>query len=237
MRLDRFISNNTIYSRTEAKKIIKKGVIINGNLVKDVAYNIDEDRDIVEFNNEVISYKKNIYIMLNKPAGYVTATEDTFNKTVLDLILEKDKILSPFPVGRLDKDTEGLIFITNDGELAHNLLAPNKNINKKYYVKVDGLLNNDIVNIFKEGVVIDNDYKCKSAELEILSNSVNESIAYITITEGKFHQIKKMMRAVNLNVIYLKRMSIGTLILDEKLGLGKYRYLLEEEINSLKRNK
>ena len=234
MRLDKFICSCTLFTRTEAKKIIKKGVLVNGVVVKNVDYKIDEYVDKIEVNGEVLNYKKFIYIMLHKPKNIITATEDNFHKTVVDLLKEEDKILNPFPVGRLDKDTEGLILLTNDGELSHKLLSPKKDIDKKYYVEVNGELTFDIQNIFLNGIVIDDGYKCKSAKLEILSSDIEISKAYITISEGKFHQIKRMMRAVDLEVTYLKRLSIGNLVLDNKLKLGEYRYLTEEEINKLK---
>ncbi len=234
MRLDKFICSCTLFTRTEAKKIIKKGVLVNGVVVKNVDYKIDEYVDKIEVNGEVLNYKKFIYIMLHKAKNIITATEDNFHKTVVDLLKEEDKILNPFPVGRLDKDTEGLILLTNDGELSHKLLSPKKDIDKKYYVEVNGELTFDIQNIFLNGIVIDDGYKCKSAKLEILSSDKKISKAYITISEGKFHQIKRMMRAVDLEVTYLKRLSIGNLVLDNKLKLGEYRYLTEEEINKLK---
>lgn len=234
MRLDKFIANNTLLSRLEAKKVIKKGVLINDILVKDSKYDVCEDSDVIKIEGKIVEYNKYVYLMLNKPQGVVTATEDNVHLTVIDLIAIEDRILKPFPVGRLDKDTEGLLLLTNDGELAHRLLSPKKNVFKKYYVEVDGLLTEEIIKLFKKGVIIDKDYLCKESYLTILEANTNKSSAYIEISEGKFHQIKKMMRAVNLNVTYLKRETMGDLKLDVSLPLGSYRKLTEEEIKKLK---
>lgn len=233
MRLDKYISSCTPYSRSEIKKFIKKGVMVNNLLIKDPKYNVNENEDKVLFNDKMLEYKKYVYIMLNKPKNVITATEDKNNKTVIDLINNKDKILKIFPVGRLDKDTEGLILLTNNGELAHKLLSPKKDIFKKYYVEVDGLLDENIKKQFKNGIIIDKNYKCKPSKLDIIKSYHEKSSAYIEISEGKFHQIKKMMKSVNLNVIYLKRLAIGSLILDESLNLGEYRYLENTEIKNL----
>lgn len=229
MRLDKYICNNSLLTRTEAKKIIKKGVLVNGEIIKKVDYKIDELNDIVEVSGERIEYKKFIYLMLNKPKGVISATEDKVDKTVIDLLDDKDKIFQPFPVGRLDKDTEGLILLTNDGKLAHKILSPKKDITKKYYVEVDRTLTIDDKKKFFEGIILDDSYLCKSAKLEILTDNT----AYLTISEGKFHQIKRMMKSLHKKVTYLKRLEIGPLILDDSLALGKYRQLSEKEINKL----
>ncbi|MBF0746081.1 rRNA pseudouridine synthase [Gemella sp. 19428wG2_WT2a] len=233
MRLDKFISNNSKYSRSEVKKFIKKGILINGKLIKDAKYDVNLDNDMVIFEGIEFKHIENIYIMLNKPQGYVSATRDARDKTVLDLLSDEDKIKNIFPVGRLDKDTEGLIFLTNDGHLSHKLISPQKNIFKKYYVEVDGELNEEEVKLFESGVIIDKDYMCKPAILEIIEAKKMKSSAYIQISEGKFHQIKKMMKVVGMNVIYLKRLSIGKLKLDDNLKLGEYRYLNDEEVKEL----
>ncbi|MBF0710825.1 MULTISPECIES: pseudouridine synthase [unclassified Gemella] len=233
MRLDKFISNNSKYSRSEVKKFIKKGILINGKLIKDAKYDVNLDNDMVIFEGIEFKHIENIYIMLNKPQGYVSATRDARDKTVLDLLSDEDKIKNIFPVGRLDKDTEGLIFLTNDGHLSHKLISPQKNIFKKYYVEVDGELNEEEVKLFESGVIIDKDYMCKPAILEIIEAKKMKSSAYIQISEGKFHQIKKMMKVAGMNVIYLKRLSIGKLKLDDNLKLGEYRYLNDEEVKEL----
>ena len=170
---------------------------------------------------------------MNKPQNVISATEDAIDKTVVDLLEEKDRIYKVFPVGRLDKDTEGLMLLTNDGELAHKLISPKKDVEKKYYVEVSGELKEEHLELVKDGLVIDEGYKCKSARLEILESSKVKSIANIYITEGKFHQVKRMMKALDTTVTYLKRLSIGTLELDKNLKLGEYRYLTDKEIKNL----
>ena len=233
MRLDKFISATTTLSRAEAKKIIKKGILINNILVKSPDYKIDEINDQVIVNGNRLFYQKYVYIMMNKPQNVISATEDAIDKTVVDLLEEKDRIYKVFPVGRLDKDTEGLMLLTNDGELAHKLISPKKDVEKKYYVEVSGELKEEHLELVKDGLVIDEGYKCKSARLEILESSKVKSIANIYITEGKFHQVKRMMKALGTTVTYLKRLSIGTLELDKNLKLGGYRYLTDKEIKNL----
>ena len=233
MRLDKFISATTTLSRAEAKKIIKKGILINDILVKSPDYKIDEINDQVIVNGNRLFYQKYVYIMMNKPQNVISATEDAIDKTVVDLLEEKDRIYKVFPVGRLDKDTEGLMLLTNDGELAHKLISPKKDVEKKYYVEVSGELKEEHLELVKDGLVIDEGYKCKSAQLEILESSKVKSIANIYITEGKFHQVKRMMKALGTTVTYLKRLSIGTLELDKTLKLGEYRYLTDKEIKNL----
>ena len=233
MRLDKFISATTMLSRAEAKKIIKKGILINDILVKSPDYKIDEINDQVIVNENRLFYQKYVYIMMNKQQNVISATEDAIDKTVVDLLEEKDRIYKVFPVGRLDKDNEGLMLLTNDGELAHKLISPKKDVEKKYYVEVSGELKEEHFELVKDGLVIDEGYKCKSARLEILESSKVKSIANIYITEGKFHQVKRMMKALGTTVTYLKRLSIGTLELDKNLKLGEYRYLTDKEIKNL----
>ena len=235
IRLDKYISNLTTLSRAETKKKIKKGILVNGKIVKSSDYKIDEENDTVELDGKKLNYQKFIYIMMNKPQGVISATEDSSQKTVIDILKDEDRIFKPFPVGRLDKDTEGLMFLTNDGELSHQLLSPKKDINKKYYVEVDGILSALDVAKINSGLVLEDGYKCKSAELEIIKSSEKHSTAYIIISEGKFHQIKRMMKVLGKNVTYLKRLSIGNLVLDNSLKLGEYRYLTENEIKNLKK--
>ena len=233
MRLDKFISTTTTLSRAEAKKIIKKGILINDILVKSPDYKVDEINDQVIVNGDRLFYQKYVYIMMNKPQNVISATDDAIDKTVVDLLEEKDRIYKVFPVGRLDKDTEGLMLLTNDGDLAHKLISPKKDVEKKYYVEVSGKLKEEHLVLVKEGLVIDEGYKCKSARLEIIESSEVNSIAYIYITEGKFHQVKRMMKALGTTVTYLKRLSVGTLELDKNLKLGEYRYLTDKEIKNL----
>ena len=233
MRLDKFISTTTTLSRAEAKKIIKKGILINDILIKSSDYKVDENKDIVIVNGSRLVYQKYVYIMMNKPQNIISATEDMTDKTVVDVLKDKDRIHKVFPVGRLDKDTEGLMLLTNDGELAHKLISPKKDVEKKYYVEVTGELKEEYLELVKDGLVLDDGYKCKSARLEILESSKDKSCANIYITEGKFHQVKRMMKALETTVTYLKRLSIGLLILDESLKLGEYRYLTDKELKKL----
>ena len=233
MRLDKFISTTTTLSRAEAKKVIKKGILINDKLIKTPDYKIDEFKDQVIVNGNRLVYQKYVYIMMNKPKDTVSATEDVIERTVVDILRDEDHIYKVFPVGRLDKDTEGLMLLTNDGELAHKLISPKKDVEKKYYVEVSGELKNEHLKIIKEGVILEDGYRCKPARLEILDSSEGNSKANIFITEGKFHQVKRMMKSLGATVTYLKRLSIGSLKLDENLKLGEYRYLTDDELNKL----
>ena len=233
MRLDKFISSTTTLSRAEAKKIIKKGILINDILIKSPDYKVDEINDQVMVNGNRLVYQKYVYIMMNKPKDTVSATEDAIEKTVVDILKEEDRIHKVFPVGRLDKDTEGLMLLTNDGELAHRLISPKKDVVKKYYVEVSGELKEEYLSIVEAGVMLEDGYKCKPARLEILESSEDKSRANIYITEGKFHQVKRMMKSLETTVTYLKRISIGELILDENLELGEYRHLTNEELDKL----
>ena len=233
MRLDKFISTTTTLSRAEAKKVIKKGILINDKLIKTPDYKIDEFKDQVIVNGNRLVYQKYVYIMMNKSKDTVSATEDAIERTVVDILRDEDRIYKVFPVGRLDKDTEGLMLLTNDGELAHKLISPKKDVEKKYYVEVSGELKNEHLKIIKEGVILEDGYRCKPARLEILDSSEGNSKANIFITEGKFHQVKRMMKSLGATVTYLKRLSIGSLKLDENLKLGEYRYLTDDELNKL----
>ena len=233
MRLDKFISTTTTLSRAEAKKIIKKGILINDILIKSPDYKVDEINDQVIVNGNRLVYQKYVYIMMNKPKDTVSATEDAIERTVVDILRDEDRIHKVFPVGRLDKDTEGLMLLTNDGELAHKLISPKKDVEKKYYVEVSGELKNEHLEIVKAGVTLEDGYRCKPARLEILDSSEGNSRANIFITEGKFHQVKRMMKSLGTTVTYLKRLSIGSLKLDESLKLGEYRYLTDYELNKL----
>ena len=233
MRLDKFISTTTTLSRAEAKKVIKKGILINDKLIKTPDYKIDEFKDQVIVNGNRLVYQKYVYIMMNKPKDTVSATEDAIERTVVDILRDEDRIYKVFPVGRLDKDTEGLMLLTNDGELAHKLISPKKDVEKKYYVEVSGELKNEHLKIINEGVILEDGYRCKPARLEILDSSEGNSKANIFITEGKFHQVKRMMKSLGATVTYLKRLSIGSLKLDENLKLGEYRYLTDDELNKL----
>ena len=233
VRLDKFLCDLGIGSRKQVKEYIKKGYVkVNDITVKDNDLKVNEEIDVISFNNETLTYEKFVYLMLNKPAGVVSATFDNKDKTVIDLI-KNYKHLNLFPFGRLDKDSEGLLIISNDGQLAHELLSPKKHVYKIYYVDVEGTVTDEDILKFKEGITLDDGYLCKSSTLEILESN-NISKCYVTICEGKFHQVKRMFESVNKKVIYLKRITFGNIKLDNSLKLGEYRKLTEEEINLLK---
>ena len=230
MRLDKLLAHMDYGSRKEVKELIRTGyVLVNGNVIKDDDFKVDEFNDEINILDSEIKYEEFIYIMLNKPEGYVSATYDYSKPIVLDLIDDYKK-RNLFPVGRLDIDTHGLLLITNDGNLAHRMLSPKSHVDKKYYLKYDGKYNESFIQKFKDGITLDDGYKCMPAEFIDLGD--NE--AYIIIREGKFHQVKRMMEAVGCNVTFLKRISFGNLVLDESLKEGKWRHLTSEEIESLK---
>lgn len=233
MRLDKLLANMAVGSRKEVKQLLKaKKVTLNNHVVKDGSVKVNPDIDSICVEGEPVIYQEFIYLMLHKPPGVVSATVDAKDKTVIDLLSEQDKHFQPFPVGRLDKDTEGLLLITNDGDLAHHLTSPNKKVPKMYRAKVRGELPQDVIQQFAEGVTLEDGYLTKPAKLEILSVNDEPGISevQIEITEGKFHQIKRMFEAVQRKVIYLKRYRMGELTLDDQLPRGAYRPLTEEEI-------
>lgn len=233
-RLDKFLCDSLNITRKEAKEAVKKGkVTINGEVVKKPECKLDADDGQVEFEHQPVIFEQFHYLMLHKPQGVVSATKDNHDKTVIDLIHEdfKDKL---FPVGRLDKDTEGLLLLTDDGMLAHELLSPKKHVEKVYFAKVSGRFTDKEVKKFQKGLDIGNGEKAKEADLRILKAEESQSEVLITITEGKFHQVKRMVKAVGSEVLYLKRLSMGTLKLDEKLRIGAYRRLSETELKELK---
>ena len=238
MRLDKFLANSGIGTRKEVKELLKKRLIkVNDEIVKDGKVHVNENEDTVKYKDEIISYKKFVYIMLNKPNGVISATEDKVHKTVIDLLGDEYRTFEVFPVGRLDIDTEGLLLLTNDGLLSHNLLSPNKHVDKKYYVELEKLLTEEDIAKLENGVEL-KDFTTKGAKVEIIENS-KESYkirVYITISEGKFHQVKRMFKAVENEVKYLKRVKMGTLSIDENLKLGEYRELTEDELTKLKEN-
>jgi 16S rRNA pseudouridine516 synthase len=228
MRLDKFVADAAALTRSEARKAIKAGLVKNGeSVIKDIAFHVEEDADIF-LNGEKIFYKKFVYIMLNKPAGYVSATEDKKQNTVLNLLDPSYSRYNLFPAGRLDIDTEGFLLLTNDGDLAHNLLSPNKKVGKTYFVRLEKEISDDEIAQLESGVDI-GECVTKPATVErICENEIN-----LTITEGKFHQIKRMAHAVGNSVVYLKRLSYGQLYLDETLAKGEYRHLTEQEAANL----
>ncbi|SDF93878.1 16S rRNA pseudouridine516 synthase [Thermoanaerobacter thermohydrosulfuricus] len=236
MRIDKLLSNVGIGTRKEVKKFIKEGlVLVNGNTVEDAGLIINTETDEILFDSKKIHYKEFIYIMMNKPKGVISATYDPIEKTVIDLLPQELKARNPFPVGRLDKDTEGLLLITNDGNLAHKLLSPKKNAIKKYYAEILGFVNERDIKAFKEGIVLKDGYKTLPADLEILLSS-EVSKVYVYIREGKYHQIKRMFESVGKKVVYLKRLAMGSLTLDENLKPGQWRELSYEELAFLKKS-
>lgn len=274
IRLDKYLSNMTGESRSIIKSEIKKGnVIVNGSTVLKAENKIDEIKDEVIYKGESVAYSKYAYYMFNKPAGCVSATTDNTCKTVIDY-LKNEQVSGLFPVGRLDKDTEGLLIITNDGELAHKLLSPKKHVAKKYYARIKGNLPTDVEKRFEDGLDIGDEKKTLPARIEVLQNArttestdkltgktdnttgnidnitdvvisdrsdalpdegpaLFDSEVYVVITEGRYHQVKRMFKAVGCEVTYLERKSMGGLELDDTLRRGEYRKLTAEEINTL----
>jgi len=234
LRIDKILSNTGVGSRKQIKTDARQGAIeVNGTIEKDSSRIIDTETDTVKYKGETINYTRFIYLMMNKPRGVVSATEDNYDKTVIDLLKDEEKFYKPFPVGRLDKDSEGLLIITNDGKLAHELLSPKKHVDKTYYVEAAEEVTEDDVKAFEKGVILKEDnYKTLPAKLQIIESGY-PSICLVTIREGKFHQVKRMFNALDNEVTYLKRISMGTLKLDESLKTGQYRHLTEEEIKEL----
>lgn len=238
LRIDKLLANTGFGSRKEVKKLLKTGAVqINDKIVKDPQTHLNPETDQVTVHGEIVEYKEFIYLMMNKPNGVISATEDQREETVIDLLEMEDQIFEPFPVGRLDKDTVGLLLLTNDGQLAHQLLSPKKHVPKTYYAKIEGIVTEDEIKAFKRGVTLDDGYMTKPAELVILSKNEaeNQSEIELTITEGKFHQVKRMFEAVGKKVTFLMRIKMGPLSLDESLKPGEYRELTDEEIDALKK--
>jgi 16S rRNA pseudouridine516 synthase len=234
LRIDKMLANLGYGSRKEVKQLLKSGAVkVDDVVVKDPKQHVDTNKQSVTLNGEVIEYKEFIYLMMNKPQGVLSATEDSVGETVIDLLELEDQVYEPFPVGRLDKDTEGLLLITNDGQLAHRLLSPKKHVPKTYFAVIDQEVTHDDIKAFAEGVTLDDGYETKPGELKILKSGIHSDIE-LTITEGKFHQVKRMFEAVGKKVVYLKRISMGPLPLDETLELGEYRELTDEEIELLR---
>ena len=228
MRLDQFLVKSDIGSRSEVKKLVKAGRVCVGDaVVRDPSVHIDENTDTVTLDGAAVVYEKFRYYMLNKPAGYVSATQDGQCATVIDLldgVSKKDL----FPVGRLDKDTEGLLLITNDGKLSHELLSPSHHVDKKYYVCTDRMIGAEEKKAFEKGLDIGDDKPTLPAKIEETDNGY-----IVTIREGRFHQIKRMFSALGAEVTFLKRLSMGGLVLDESLLPGQFRPLTTDEIKNL----
>ncbi|SFL27635.1 16S rRNA pseudouridine516 synthase [Paenibacillus sp. 1_12] len=238
MRLEKLLAHAGHGTRSEIKRMVKNGLIrVNDRPIKDGGIQVHPEQDRITVDGQAVRYREFIYLMLNKPQGVISATEDSRERTVLDLLDEAYAHYELFPVGRLDKDTEGLLLLTNDGKLAHNLLSPRKHVSKMYFAEVDGLVTDKDQEIFHKGVTLDDGYLTMPAELNILAAGDPEQglVAKIelTIQEGKFHQVKRMFEAVGKKVVFLKRISMGTLLLDEYLAPGAYRELTENELTQL----
>ncbi|HZK33185.1 MAG TPA: pseudouridine synthase [Tissierellaceae bacterium] len=235
-RIDKIISNMGYGSRKNVKKTIRDGrVMVNDSIVTDNTIKIDPYKNKIYVDGQEILYREYIYIMMNKPQNVVSSTYDPNNTIVLELIDIDYLIYEPFPMGRLDKDTEGLLLISNDGKLAHKILSPKNKVNKKYYVEVNGYIEDKHIERFKEGVILDDGYQTLPGKLEIIESNIISRV-YLTIQEGKFHQVKRMFKSVCAEVMYLKRISIGKLSLDSTLEPGEYRELTDSEINLLKKS-
>jgi 16S rRNA pseudouridine516 synthase len=229
MRLDKFLSESSCYSRSEVHKLIKKSLIIADGKVAKTSDTKVTEASVIYVNNVLIPYKKYVYLMLNKPAGFISATEDKHDPVVIDLIPDEYKHYNAFPVGRLDKDTTGLLLLTNDGRFDHALMSPKSNLYKRYFATLDKDAEEQDIEIFAKGMEF-KEFTAKPAKLEITSN-LRE--VYIEISEGKFHQVKRMCERVGKNVTSLKRVAIGNLQLDETLSLGSVRELTTDEMTLL----
>lgn len=237
VRLDRILGNMGYGSRKDLKKFIKYGSVkVDGEVVKKSSIHVDPYESIIEINDEKVEYREYIYIMMNKPQDVISATYDNKHRTVIDLLDEKYLSFEPFPMGRLDIDTEGLLIITNDGKLSHEILSPKKHIAKTYFAHIQGKVNEEDVEAFKEGVILEDGYKTISSHLTIMESGEVSKIE-LMIYEGKFHQVKRMFEARNKKVIYLKRIAMGELKLDNQLELGEYRELSDDELNMLKNSR
>lgn len=233
LRLDKILTHLGLGTRKEIKKLIKENrVLVNGELAKDPGMHIWPERDQLEVDGEALHYREFIYLMMNKPQGVLSATEDRSQEVVVDLLPPEYQSFEPFPVGRLDKDTEGLLLLTNDGKLAHMLLSPKKHVPKTYFAVIQGIVTESDQLSFRQGVILDDGYKTLPGELTIL-RSGPESEIELTIYEGKFHQVKRMFESVGKKVTFLKRISMGPLVLDESLQPGDWREITEEELRLL----
>lgn len=229
MRLDKYISDAAAYSRREIRKLVRyKAVTVNGAVAPAPDIQVDSS-DEIRLNGEIIRYRKYVYLMLNKPQGYLSATEDRHDPVVTDLVPEKFRHFNVFPVGRLDKDTEGLLLLTNDGQFDHALTSPKKNVMKRYYAELDRPAVSEDVKSFRSGMEFP-DFTAQPALLEITNDPAK---VYIEIAEGKFHQVKRMCQKIGKEVVFLKRVAIGPLLLDSTLPPGKMRELTKEEYRLL----
>ena len=235
MRLDKFLVACAVGSRTEVKNFLKSGrVTVNGKKEKSAKLQINEETDEICFDGQKLDYEEFVYYMMNKPQGVISATEDPKHKTVLDLLDDLARSKEVFPVGRLDIDTHGLLLLTNDGQLAHALLSPKRHVDKTYLARVDGIMTQEDVETFAKGIPL-KEFTCQSAKLELvaLDREKSQSLVRVTIAEGKFHQVKRMVAYCGKEVVDLQRLAMGTLILDENLKRGEWRRLTKEELEGL----
>ena len=235
MRLDKFLVACAVGSRTEVKNFLKTGrVTVNGKKEKSAKLQINEDTDEICFDGEKLDYEEFVYYIMNKPQGVISATEDPKHKTVLDLMDDYACAKEVFPVGRLDIDTHGLLLLTNDGKLAHALLSPKRHVDKTYMAQVKGIMTDEDIETFAKGIPL-KDFTCQPAKLELVSidTEENKSLVRVTIAEGKFHQVKRMVAYCGKEVVDLQRVTMGTLTLDEELKRGEWRRLSKEELEGL----
>ena len=235
MRLDKFLVACAVGSRTEVKNFLKSGrVTVNGKKEKSAKLQINEDTDEICFDGQKLDYEEFVYYMMNKPQGVISATEDPKHKTVLDLLDDLARSKEVFPVGRLDIDTHGLLLLTNDGKLAHALLSPKRHVDKTYLAQVKGIMTDEDIETFAQGIPL-KDFTCQPAKLELVSMDAekNQSLVRVTIAEGKFHQVKRMVAYCGKEVVDLQRLTMGTLTLDEDLKRGEWRRLSKEELEGL----
>ena len=235
MRLDKYLVACAVGSRTEVKNFLKAGrVMVNGKKEKSAKLQINENTDEICFDGQKLDYEEFVYYMMNKPQGVISATEDPKHKTVLDLLDDLARSKEVFPVGRLDIDTHGLLLLTNDGNLAHALLSPKRHVNKTYLAQVDGIMTQEDVEKFAQGIPL-KDFTCQPAKLELVSvdTEKEESLVRVIIAEGKFHQVKRMVAYCGKEVVDLQRLTMGTLTLDEDLKRGEWRRLSKEELEGL----
>nr|WP_073048196.1 pseudouridine synthase [Dethiosulfatibacter aminovorans] len=233
MRLDKLLSNMGYGSRREIKSLVKSGhVEIDGKTIEDPSSKVDTDESKVFVRGEHVEYRKYTYIMLNKPAGIVSST-DSRDTNVIDILDGKLKNISLFPAGRLDKDTEGFVLLTNDGKMAHNILSPKKHVEKEYYVELDGELSENGRISIENGITLEDGSQCLDCRIEMISNEMKLCKLKIFIREGKYHQIKRMFEMTGRKVTYLKRLSIGDIRLDSNLEKGEYRELSSDELDKL----
>ncbi|MBR3845219.1 MAG: rRNA pseudouridine synthase [Clostridia bacterium] len=235
MRIDKFLSNMGVATRTESSRAARQGgILVNGVAVKKADVHIDPEKDIITYCGRKIEYRKYTYILMNKPDGVVSATEDGRDRTVIDLLPEELQKLNLFPCGRLDKHTLGLVMLTDDGDLAHRLLSPKHHVKKKYRFESKFPLSDDEIEYLEKGATLEDGYVTKPSRIELFEDKRS---GYITLTEGKYHQIKRMLESVNNKITYLERITFGPLALDEKLARGEWRFLTQNEIDELEKHK